>query len=165
MCSRIIHHEREMLREGFIVWKGWLVSWFRLTDLVLPTKPCVLPPFWQMRQVLLSTSCMYRILIAVRMRISWLPECVAGPIGPEAEKILEGAKRLIPEAVLYEAHHRTGSPAQTILDFAEERRSALIVVGSRRLDALHAALLGSVSTQVLYEAKCPVTVVKENPHP
>ena len=91
--------------------------------------------------------------------VSWLPECVAGPIGPEAEKILEGAKRLIPEAVL------TGSPAQTILDFAEERRSDLIVVGSRRLDALHAALLGSVSTQVLYEAKCPVTVVKENPHP
>ena len=91
--------------------------------------------------------------------VSWLPECVAGPIGPEAEKILEGAKRLIPEAVLYEAHHRTGSPAQTILDFAEERRSDLIV------DALHAALLGSVSTQVLYEAKCPVTVVKENPHP
>ena len=90
---------------------------------------------------------------------------MAGPIGPEAEKILEGAKRLIPEAVLYEAHHRTGSPAQTILDFAEERHSDLIVVGSRRLDALHAALLGSVSTQVLYEAKCPVTVVKENPHP
>ena len=97
--------------------------------------------------------------------VSWLPECVAGPIGPEAEKILERAKRLIPEAVFYEAHHRTGSPAQTILDFAEERRSDLIVVGSRRLDALHAALLGSVSTQVLYEAKCPVTVVKENPHP
>ena len=23
--------------------------------------------------------------------VSWLPECVAGPIGPEAEKILEGA--------------------------------------------------------------------------
>lgn len=97
--------------------------------------------------------------------VSWLPESVAGPIGPEAEKILERAKRLIPDAVIYEAHHRTGSPAQTILDFAEERQSGLIVVGSCRLDALHAALLGSVSTQVLYEAKCPVTVVKEHPHP
>ena len=164
MCSRIIHHEREMLREGFIVWKGWLVSWFRLTDLVLPTKPCVLPPFWQMRQVLLSTSCMYRILIAVRMRMKYRGCRNAWQV-PSGPKPRRSSKGLIPEAVLYEAHHRTGSPAQTILDFAEERRSDLIVVGSRRLDALHAALLGSVSTQVLYEAKCPVTVVKENPHP
>ncbi len=97
--------------------------------------------------------------------VSWLPESVAGPIGPEAEKILERAKGLIPKAVLFEAHHRIGSPAETILEFAEERHSNMIVIGSRRMDALHAALLGSVSTKVLYEAGCPVTVVKENPHP
>lgn len=96
--------------------------------------------------------------------VSWLPDSVARPIGPEAHAILERAGKLLPEIAVHEVYHRTGSPAETILAFAKERHSDMIVVGSRRMDALHAALLGSVSSAVLEEAECPVTVVKEIPH-
>src|SRR4030095_285941 len=53
-----------------------------------------------------------------------------------------------------------GDPKTVILDFAEQNRSQLIVVGSNCKSTLERLLLGSVSQSVLNAAKCPVFVAK-----
>jgi nucleotide-binding universal stress UspA family protein len=55
---------------------------------------------------------------------------------------------------------RQGSPAQTILEYAEEVNADLIVIGSRGLNAISEFILGSVSHNVVQHAKIPVLVVK-----
>jgi len=54
---------------------------------------------------------------------------------------------------------RDGSPPAALLALARDVDAALIVVGSRGLGAVRAALLGSFSTSVLADAPCPVVVV------
>lgn len=55
---------------------------------------------------------------------------------------------------------RQGSPARTILEYAEERGADLIVIGSRGLNGFGEFVLGSVSHNVVQHAKVPVLVVK-----
>ena len=63
------------------------------------------------------------------------------------------------------AHTRVevGDPAETVLDIAEEEESDLIVMGSRGFGTFRRLLMGSVSSQVLAQAHCPVLVVKGMP--
>jgi len=53
-----------------------------------------------------------------------------------------------------------GSPAKTILRFAEESASDVIVIGSRGLSGIGELVLGSVSHNVVQHAHIPVLVVK-----
>src|SRR5262249_16093787 len=50
-------------------------------------------------------------------------------------------------------------PFRGILDFAEKRNSDLLVVGSRRRNALSRGLLGSTVTKVLEKSPIPVLVI------
>jgi nucleotide-binding universal stress UspA family protein len=52
-----------------------------------------------------------------------------------------------------------GTPAEQVVDLARARNAPLIVVGSRGLGAVTGALLGSVSSAILYRADRPVLVV------
>lgn len=52
----------------------------------------------------------------------------------------------------------SGFPAQTLIDASEN--SDLLVVGSRGAGGFGSLILGSVSTQVVHHAKCPVVVVR-----
>ncbi len=52
-----------------------------------------------------------------------------------------------------------GQPANEICEFARVHNMDQIVIGSRGRSAFSALLLGSVSSQVLHHAPCPVTVV------
>ncbi|MCZ7589930.1 MAG: universal stress protein [Gaiella sp.] len=54
---------------------------------------------------------------------------------------------------------RDGSEPAALVALARDLDAALIVVGSRGLGAVRAALLGSFSTSVVAEAPCPVIVV------
>ena len=51
--------------------------------------------------------------------------------------------------------------AEQIVNLAEEIRAGLIVVGSRGLDGIRRALMGSVSDSVVRHAHCPVLVVRK----
>jgi nucleotide-binding universal stress UspA family protein len=53
-----------------------------------------------------------------------------------------------------------GSPADVIVDEAEDSGADLIVVGTRGLHAGRRLLLGSVSTKVVHHAPCDVLVVR-----
>lgn len=53
-----------------------------------------------------------------------------------------------------------GDPAQEIVDLAERRGAAQIVMGSHGRRGLSRMLLGSVAESVVREAPCPVTIVK-----
>lgn len=52
-----------------------------------------------------------------------------------------------------------GDPAKVILDLAQQQPEAMIVMGRRGLSRVRELLLGSVSEQVLRQARCPVTLV------
>lgn len=53
-----------------------------------------------------------------------------------------------------------GDPAKAIVDFAEDAKADMIVIGSRGLGNLSGFLLGSVSKKVAQEAHCTCITVK-----
>jgi nucleotide-binding universal stress UspA family protein len=58
-----------------------------------------------------------------------------------------------------EAHARKGSPAEAIIDVAEEIGADLIVVGNKGLAGTRRYLLGSVPDKVSHHAPCSVLIV------
>lgn len=55
---------------------------------------------------------------------------------------------------------RSGDPAQSMVDAAEELGVGVLVVGTRGLTGLKGVTLGSVARKVTLAAGCPVLVVK-----
>lgn len=52
-----------------------------------------------------------------------------------------------------------GQPAAMICDYAKDRGIDQIIIGARGRSAFNALLVGSVCSQVLHHANCPVTVI------
>lgn len=78
-----------------------------------------------------------------------------------ADRIVKAAAaELAARGVRYDENAIEGTPAAVILEVARARRADLIVMGSRGLAPVSAALLGSVSYRVLHDAPCPVLVVR-----
>ncbi len=80
----------------------------------------------------------------------------------------EYAKGVIEEAKVHAAELgaekprgfvKSGPPARTIINFAEDKKVNLIVLGSRGLGDVEGFLLGSVSHKVTSLARCPVLIV------
>ncbi len=55
---------------------------------------------------------------------------------------------------------REGKPARSIVEYAHNIKADLIVVGSRGVGEIEAALLGSVSQKVMILSECAVMVVR-----
>lgn len=53
-----------------------------------------------------------------------------------------------------------GYPGPTIVDYANEEKVDLLIIGSRGLNTLQEMLLGSVSHKVVKNVNCPVLIVK-----
>ena len=102
-----------------------------------------------------------------------------GYLGPEVrgEGILERAKHRAWEFVdkqaeriaanggkVKDAHLAFGKPDEKIVKLSEELEANLIVMGSRGLNGIRRALMGSVSDSVVLHAHCPVLVVREKRH-
>ena len=82
-----------------------------------------------------------------------------------AADTLSGARRQMSALKLNgTAKKEQGSVASVILKQAP-KKNGLVIVGSQGLDALDRFMLGSVSTQVIHHASCPVLVVKAEAEP
>lgn len=91
---------------------------------------------------------------------TWLDASVVEPVADEERAALEQARELIPETVQAAYHHRTGTPADAILEFARESGTGLIVVGARGLGVVEGFLLGSISQEIVERATVAVVVAK-----
>jgi nucleotide-binding universal stress UspA family protein len=76
----------------------------------------------------------------------------------------EARQQLASLKLMGTARKEQGAVAPTILKRAP-KRDGLLVVGSQGLDALDRFLLGSVSTNLIHHATCPVLVVKSEAVP
>ena len=76
----------------------------------------------------------------------------------------EARQQLASLKLMGTARKEQGAVAPTVLKRAP-KRDGLLVVGSQGLDALDRFLLGSVSTNLIHHATCPVLVVKNEAAP
>ena len=79
----------------------------------------------------------------------------------EVDATLSDAADLVRSAgVEVEIFAREGSPADAILDVAEERGTDLIVVGNKGMTGAKRFLLGSVPNKVSHHAPCSVLIIR-----
>lgn len=92
------------------------------------------------------------------------------PTQPHRDEIAERAEGLW-SAPLEEAgvRHRVvlhdGNPVEVVLNVVDEVGADLVVLGSRGIGGSPALLLGSTSSQVAQQARCPVTIVPPSDRP
>ncbi len=73
---------------------------------------------------------------------------------------LEKARALLDEAgVPYHHHIGVGELAATIIDYAIDKKSDLLVMGTHGHGAVKGVLLGSVATRMLHQGDVPVLLV------
>jgi nucleotide-binding universal stress UspA family protein len=86
---------------------------------------------------------------------------LAAPLGAELEAGRNVLEHLVRDEGLTDVEQRVvvGFPADRLADLADEEDAELIVVGSRGRGAFKAAFLGSVSSELIGVARCPVLVV------
>ncbi|HEX8690159.1 MAG TPA: universal stress protein [Solirubrobacterales bacterium] len=77
---------------------------------------------------------------------------------PDPEKILTEAVNSVDPALAATSQRLDGDPATTLAEACSEDTD-LLVVGSRRYGPVTRTLLGSVSTELVHRAPCPVMVV------
>jgi nucleotide-binding universal stress UspA family protein len=80
------------------------------------------------------------------------------PVPPDPEEVVQEAVKSIDRRIAAEGRHLSG-PAATVIAEACEEGVDLLVAGSRRYGPVARVLLGSVSTQLIHKAPCPVLVV------
>jgi nucleotide-binding universal stress UspA family protein len=74
---------------------------------------------------------------------------------------LQSARAALDAAALpYQYHISIGTPAEAIVQYANERGADQIVMGRQGQGGLQALLLGSVVNKVLHLAGCPVLLIK-----
>jgi nucleotide-binding universal stress UspA family protein len=71
-------------------------------------------------------------------------------------------KRLRDEGVAFELHDlvRGNTPAEDVLEAAQEQQAGLVVIGLRHRSLVGKLLLGSNANEILLDAPCPVLAVK-----
>ncbi|MEO8339993.1 MAG: universal stress protein [Nitrospirota bacterium] len=132
----------------------WALNWVAKLPLVEPPKVTAL-----------------HVLDVATLRAPFLPEPVM--VGNEryiqeeiqrlgarsAKTLKEVTQQLVSLKLKGTVHKEQGPVAPTILKRAP-KRDGLLVVGSQGLDALDRFMLGSVSTNLIHHATCPVLVIK-----
>jgi nucleotide-binding universal stress UspA family protein len=83
-----------------------------------------------------------------------------GAFRRKREALMRDALALVPESTPVRKVVTGGHPAEKILKQLAEGDYDLVVIGSRGLHGIGAALLGSVSRQVLARSEVPVLVVR-----
>ncbi len=90
-----------------------------------------------------------------------IPHSVESQMKAHGESILNRAGRLLKEfGANYSTHMLKGHPATTLVDYADEGKFDLVIIGSKGRSGLQKILMGSVSTAVVQQVHCDVLVVK-----
>ena len=89
-----------------------------------------------------------------------LSQAILEAVTKAGKTILDRAENMVPSGIEKESFSETGSPAAVILEFEENLKADLIVMGSRGLGVVKGILLGSVSQYIIERSKCPVLVIK-----
>jgi nucleotide-binding universal stress UspA family protein len=101
----------------------------------------------------------------VVLTVSAPPAVVPGAVGyapanpPDAGAIVTKTVNAVDERLAATGRALAGAPGRTIIEACEEGGADLLVAGSRGYGPVLRALLGSVSTQLVHNAPCPVLVV------
>ena len=74
--------------------------------------------------------------------------------------LAEARKKLGTAGLTYHYHISIGTPAEAIVQYAEEQKIDQIIMGAHGQGALSTFLLGSVVSKVLHLASMPVLLVK-----
>lgn len=123
--------------------------------------------------VKLQNKCDSELLILCVYRHYSLLEASMSMVRPEKPEHLDDSMReyatgIVENAKKFAAEHgaqqvrgfvKSGPPARTIVNFAKNKNTNLIVLGSRGLGDVEGFFLGSVSLKVTSLADCPVLVV------
>lgn len=110
-------------------------------------------------ELALSAKAKVRVLT-----VSAPPVAMPGVVGytptvpPDADQIVKEAVKSIDRELEAEGRQLTGVPAVALAEACEEGVD-LLVAGSRHYGPMARALLGSVSSQLIHKAPCPVLVV------
>lgn len=79
----------------------------------------------------------------------------------ESERVIaEGLARIGVLGAKVETEILSGSPAESIIEVAKDRKVDVVVMGSRGLGRIAGVLLGSQSQKVATHAPCPVLIVR-----
>jgi nucleotide-binding universal stress UspA family protein len=133
---------------------GWALNWAAMLPLVEPPKITALHVLdvAALRAPLLSQPVMAGTERYIQEEIQRMEA--------RSAKTLKEAKQQFASLKLKgTARKEQGPVAPTILKCAP-KRDGLLVVGSQGLDALDRFMLGSVSTNLIHHATCPVLVIK-----
>lgn len=68
----------------------------------------------------------------------------------------------LPEGLKSETYYRVGNAAQQIIEFAQEHKISLVVLGRPRPRFLRSLLFGSTASKVARFAPCPLLIVPDN---
>jgi nucleotide-binding universal stress UspA family protein len=92
------------------------------------------------------------------------PAAVEWALGPPRETVdatlAQAAEVFTAAGVEVDVYPRRGDAADAILDVAEERSAALIIVGNRGTTGAKRFLLGSVPNKISHHAPCAVLIIR-----
>jgi nucleotide-binding universal stress UspA family protein len=96
--------------------------------------------------------------------VGWSPPAAYSPIGTRAdvEESIARARELVPETLAVEASIVQGPPAPMMAIEAKRHDATLVAIGTHGHGRLPGILLGSVATQLLHNAPCPLLIAR--PH-
>jgi nucleotide-binding universal stress UspA family protein len=138
---------------------GWGLNWVAKLPFVEPPRVTVLHVFDSaaLRRPFLSQP----VIAGVE---GYIQEEIQRMEARSVKTLKEAKQQLAALKLKGTARKEQGAVAPTILKRAP-KRDGLLVVGSQGLDALDRFMLGSVSTNLIHHATCPVLVVKDEASP
>lgn len=89
----------------------------------------------------------------------YLPELEKTALEEDAKQLNDLQQQLSKEGVEVEAIVKQGIPVDTILDYAKNNSTDVIVIGSKGHGTLYEALVGSVCHDVIKNSEIPVYVI------
>lgn len=94
--------------------------------------------------------------------LGWSPPGAYAPIGTreDVEKAVARARELLPDTLAVETSILEGPPAPMMAVEARRHNATLVAIGTHGHGRLPGILLGSVATQLLHNAPCPVLIAR-----